>query len=105
MKKVLLITRGGLNVIPIEGGFWESTPWPFSELYIYKNKITVCRLFGKIEFYKDEILNIEKEMGYLRRGVRINTKINVKKPFVTFWSFHYNKILSKLKDVGYPVNR
>ena len=102
MSKILYEEIGGLR----KGqNFWlaGNTTWPFAKIEIYEDKIIITHLFSrKLEFQKHEINYIEKYRGFLpfSKGIRIDHNKAGMSPFILFWSFSVNRLISKITERG-----
>ncbi len=98
--------KGGLR---LGKSYWVSSnfTWPYADINIFRNRIVIDHVFGKIEFKKGEIENIEKCNGMLGgilgKGVRVFHKKRKFYPFVVFWSLNVDNLIKELKRAGYKV--
>ena len=100
--------KGGLRE-----GMWNTT-WPFITFDISQNSLTLCyeKFFWlkerKLIFTKDEVIKIEikKYFPIIGYGIKIYHRNESYSRIIIFWciSFHFNKLLSALKEYGWAIS-
>ncbi len=88
--------------------FASNYTWPFAKIVVFKDKLVIVFNAGawnpkKIEFKKKEIKYVELRRGIFSKGVRIHHNKSRTFPFILFWSFDVNNLMSHIKNAGYEI--
>ncbi len=106
MDNPLYSERGG-SWVWIEWYLNVSTTWPLSKIDVYKDKLVINTFPSSIKFEKEDIIKIVpyKFLPFIIEGIKIYHNKKASFNCVIFWSFNVNKLIRKLEEAGFKVEK
>lgn len=83
---------------------WCAT-WPFANLTVKRDVITLQILWNRYVFHQSSVARINLAKGCLSSGIQISHKIAAYPRRIVFWSLSIKVLLESLEKKGFQVGR
>jgi hypothetical protein len=94
------IERGGARFPWLLGVYWNAT-WPLARLVARPEQIDVTIMGSCFVFRRNQGLRLVRRIGIISDGLEITASEGSK---VVFWSFDAERLIAKVRSLGYEVN-